>query len=118
MYKITFHEPEYISANSDGIDSDRYIFNYTIENDSKKYDQKIIISIPGTYLATPRLWNYNRIDHLKVALLIAKENIEEKLKENTLNKLENFQVSEAFLENNKFDLNKIEYKFSFDLDID
>jgi len=117
MYTITFHEPDYISANSDGIDSDRYIFKYTLEYDNEKQDNRIIISIPETYLATPRLWNYEKIYHLKVALLIAKDIIEQKIKEHNLRKNEDFQVTEAYLENHNFDINEIEYKFSFQLDV-
>ncbi|MFC2089049.1 hypothetical protein ACFLSX_05545 [Calditrichota bacterium] len=118
MFKISFHEPNYIAANVDGIDSDRYLFEYTIEENGKKQKNRLKLSIPETYLASSVMSTYNHVNILSVMLKFAMNIIESKLKENALQQLEDIEINDVYLEHNLLSVDNIEYQYDFDFDLE
>jgi hypothetical protein len=112
MYK------NHIPTNSDGIDLERYIFDYSIIQDSTDtiFKGGITVSIPGTLLCNKKKWPYERKDDLKIFRYFAFSYLSMLIKNNTINKNITFELNNDFLIKNQLDVSKINNSNVFIID--
>jgi len=124
IIKIVFGNYTYIENNSDGIDTDRYIINFSLINikeppyadEVTKHKIKVIIS--GTILATSKYWNCTKSDIPKIVFVHACEYIKALILDNKIQDNYELILDKRRLKQYKLDVNKIPNIENFECIID
>jgi len=124
IIKIIFENYTYIEKNSNGIDLDRYIipFSLVVPKDAPLKDistkHKIIVTISGTILSMPRLWNFKKSDIPKVIYIHACEYIKASILDNRIRDKYELDLDRRRLERYRLDVKKIPDISKFECTID